>query len=105
MQLDKHGRGLRDGGGGAQLPAPDALDLTRGGHIRCPKCKWAPRSYDLWSCLCGCSWNTFTTNGVCPACSMAWTETQCIRGGEWSPHADWYESPGEVPPSGRGAER
>jgi hypothetical protein len=59
-------------------------------RIRCPKCRWAPRAEDRWSCVCGHSWNTFDTGGVCPACQYHWQITMCPRCGEWSPHSEWY---------------
>jgi hypothetical protein len=58
--------------------------------IRCPKCRWKPRPEDRWSCLCGCSWNTFDTYGCCPKCRAEWNETQCLSCKEWSLHAEWY---------------
>jgi hypothetical protein len=61
-----------------------------GPGIRCPKCKWAPRAEDRWSCTCGHSWNTFDTGGICPACQYQWQITQCLRCGAWSPHSEWY---------------
>jgi hypothetical protein len=61
-----------------------------GSGIRCPKCKWAPRAEDRWSCTCGHSWNTFDTGGVCPACQYQWQITQCPRCGAWSPYSEWY---------------
>jgi len=62
-------------------------------RIRCPLCAWEPRPEDRWGCVCFCVWNTFDTGGVCPACGRHWTETQCLRCGEWSPHEAWYEDP------------
>jgi len=64
-----------------------------GPRIRCPLCGWSPRKEDLWSCACGCVWNTFDTGGVCPACLHQWSETQCLSCGRWSPHSDWYTQP------------
>ncbi|HTL34210.1 MAG TPA: hypothetical protein VL326_13865 [Kofleriaceae bacterium] len=63
---------------------------TRERKIRCPKCRWTPGKHDRWSCLCGHSWNTFDTRGICPACDAAWRETQCLQCHQWSPHDDWY---------------
>lgn len=59
-------------------------------RTRCPKCGWRPRKSDLWSCVCGCSWNTFDTGGKCPECQAQWHDTQCLRCHRWSPHLDWY---------------
>lgn len=72
--------------------ASDALDDAgvKKPHIRCPKCRWRPRKQDLWSCTCGCSWNTFDTRGVCPQCFRAWEHTQCLGCQQWSRHEDWY---------------
>jgi hypothetical protein len=58
--------------------------------IRCPKCEWAPRSKNLWSCKCGHHWSTFDTRGLCPECGYQWEETACPQCSEMSPHADWY---------------
>jgi hypothetical protein len=69
----------------------DDGDLKQGRRrIRCPRCAWEPGRYDLWTCLCHHVWNTFDTGGLCPACGQQWSETQCPRCKEWSPHADWY---------------
>jgi hypothetical protein len=65
-------------------------DEDRFNRIRCPLCKWRPRRTDRWGCTCGHAWNTFDTHGVCPSCSIAWRETQCLRCHEWSPHERWY---------------
>ena len=71
-------------------PATDETATSRPSRIRCPRCGWEPRADDLWVCDCGHVWNTFATRGVCPGCARAWSETQCRRCGEWSPHAEWY---------------
>jgi hypothetical protein len=75
-------------------PRPEIDEETTGApggpHIRCPKCGWRPGPHDRWACKCGHIWNTFDTGGVCPACMYQWTETACLRCGEWSPHSDWY---------------
>lgn len=65
-------------------------DKRREPGIRCPLCKWVPRKHDRWSCTCGHTWNTFDTRGVCPACSHAWQDTQCLRCHQWSKHDAWY---------------
>lgn len=69
-------------------------ERSAGRRIRCPRCGWEPGRDDLWMCTCLHAWNTFDTAGVCPACSRRWTETQCLRCGEWSPHVRWYEDEG-----------
>jgi hypothetical protein len=70
----------------------DDDDPKRGRRrLRCPRCSWEPGRHDLWMCTCLRAWNTFDTGGVCPACSRRWTETQCLRCGEWSLHVRWYE--------------
>jgi hypothetical protein len=73
---------------------PPVADTTGGGpvgpHIRCPKCRYAPRVEDRWFCNCGHSWNTFDTGGICPACLNQWKITACPRCGAWSAHSDWY---------------
>jgi hypothetical protein len=70
----------------------DDDDRKRGRRrTRCPRCSWEPGRDDLWMCTCLHSWNTFDTGGVCPACDRRWTETQCLRCQDWSPHGDWYE--------------
>lgn len=58
--------------------------------IRCPVCKWTPRTKNLWSCTCEHRWNTFDTRGLCPACAYRWEITECLACGAMSPHADWY---------------
>jgi hypothetical protein len=79
------------GDGAKDLPGPDDADLSRGAGIRCPKCRWTPRSSDRWRCDCGFVWNTFDTRGLCPACQHQWEDTQCPACGRWSRHVDWYE--------------
>ncbi|MBI4025492.1 MAG: hypothetical protein HY360_10965 [Verrucomicrobia bacterium] len=60
--------------------------------LHCPKCNWEPRQTSNWVCKPGCrhSWNTFDTNGACPACGKAWKVTQCLSCLAFSAHADWY---------------
>ncbi len=60
-------------------------------RIRCPRCQWQPRASDLWGCVCGHSWNTFDTAGVCPSCRLRWLVTQCLSCKEFSPHEEWYQ--------------
>ena len=76
----------REGGTGTRGDAPD-----RPKRIRCPKCKWTPGKHDLWACVCGHSWNTFDTRGLCPACDAQWRDTQCLKCHEFSLHLEWYE--------------
>jgi len=56
----------------------------------CPGCSWKPQPEHTWYCLCGHSWNTFETGGICPGCKKAWDKTQCPACDSWSDHADWY---------------
>jgi hypothetical protein len=63
---------------------------TRGRKIRCPRCGFEPRKHDRWHCVCGHSWNTFDTRGVCPGCDATWKETACPRCHLWSDHEAWY---------------
>jgi hypothetical protein len=66
-----------------------------GPRIRCPRCGWEPERDSRWSCTCLHSWNTFDTEGLCPACGRQWAETQCLRCHQWSPHREWYgDGPG-----------
>jgi hypothetical protein len=58
--------------------------------IRCPKCKWMPRTKNIWTCKCGHYWNTFDTRGLCPGCAYQWELTQCLQCGATSPHPEWY---------------
>ena len=69
---------------GEPMRSPD------GSEIRCPKCEWKPRAEVRWVCKCGHVWNTFWTNGLCPACQYQWTVTGCHRCHETSPHSEWY---------------
>lgn len=67
--------------------------------IRCPKCGWQPDGGAYWVCNCNHVWNTFDTQGVCPACHYRWRETQCPGPGYpggcgvTSLHDDWYVIP------------
>jgi hypothetical protein len=61
--------------------------------VRCPKCGWAPRAKNVWSCNCGHCWNTFDTRGLCPQCQHQWEVTECLQCGERSPHEKWYARP------------
>jgi hypothetical protein len=79
---------------------PERLRFAEGGsrlsgrtgtpRIRCPVCAWEPQRDDRWSCSCDFIWNTFDTEGVCPACDYRWLETMCLRCRLWSKHHDWY---------------
>ena len=59
-------------------------------EIYCPACRWEPDGQPHWQCTCGCSWNTFETAAVCPACGYRWRNTQCPTCEVLSPHVDWY---------------
>lgn len=87
----KHGQQPEKPGDGGELDA--LLGKSKEGNrgIRCPKCQWRPRKDDRWGCLCGHSWNTFDTHGICPKCHAEWRDTQCLKCHEWSKHVDWYE--------------
>jgi hypothetical protein len=58
--------------------------------IRCPQCKWTPRTKNLWSCKCDYEWNTFDTRGLCPGCGHQWGITECLACGATSSHTEWY---------------
>ena len=77
-------------------------DLSSGGRIRCPLCRWQPDRNSRWFCAdvghpeyffggCWTSWNTFETRGRCPGCSHQWTWTSCLRCHGWSKHEEWYD--------------
>lgn len=81
-------------------------DAERPNAIRCPRCGWHPSAASRWSCNaeqtpepvfpgCGTVWNTFDTRGRCPGCQHQWQWTSCLSCGEWSPHLEWYEPPGD----------
>jgi hypothetical protein len=73
--------------------SPAELDQMFGSFlpgIRCPQCKWATRTKNLWSCKCGHQWNTFDTRGLCPGCGYQWGITGCLQCGAVSPHLEWY---------------
>jgi len=76
-----------------RILSPAELDQILGPAmpgIRCPQCKWTPRTKSLWSCKCGHHWNTFDTRGLCPGCGYQWEITGCLQCGAVSPHAEWY---------------
>jgi hypothetical protein len=86
------------------VDVPDLSDDGELNGIRCPVCAWRPSASSEWCCVwtdgpepffaaCGTVWNTFATAAVCPGCRHQWQWTSCLRCGEWSPHADWYEEP------------
>lgn len=58
--------------------------------LECPACGWHPTATSRWQCSCGHRWNTFSTQGKCPACATQWHETDCLRCGEATPHRSWY---------------
>jgi hypothetical protein len=60
--------------------------------IVCPKCGWVHDGQAHWQCHVFCLhvWNTFSTAGICPACSFKWEQTQCPQCEAWSNHLDWY---------------
>lgn len=70
-------------------------------RIRCPHCKWQPKSSSLWYCGnsgypefyfdgCGTAWNTFFTKGLCPGCNHQWRWTACLHCSQWALHEEWY---------------
>ena len=60
-------------------------------QYRCPLCFWEASLIDKWLCSgCGCVWNTFKTQGLCPKCNYQWTMTACLNCHQWSPHKEWY---------------
>jgi hypothetical protein len=76
-----------------RMPSAAELDQIFGSvmpGIRCPQCKWTPRTKSLWSCKCGHHWNTFDTRGLCPGCGHQWEITGCLQCRAVSPHAEWY---------------
>jgi hypothetical protein len=76
-----------------RMLSPAELDQIFGSvlpGIRCPQCKWTPRTKILWSCKCGHHWNTFDTRGLCPGCGHQWEITGCLQCGAVSPHPAWY---------------
>jgi hypothetical protein len=80
-------------GSPVRVPLPGPGEGAGGGRVRCPRCGWEPGRDARWTCLCGFSWNTFDTAGLCPACLRAWESTQCPRCHAWSPHEEWYAAP------------
>jgi hypothetical protein len=101
--LFRRGTPPRDEDEGEGLALLDEEDGPELGGIRCPRCKWRPRSSSLWYCGdcweperflegCGTEWNTFHTRGRCPGCMHQWRWTSCLSCEEWSLHEDWYES-------------
>lgn len=79
----------------AMMPSgPEAPKMRSpdGRAIRCPNCLFRPPDSFRWFCKCGHSWNTFWTEGLCPACRFQWQETQCPSCGAHSPHRAWYAS-------------
>jgi hypothetical protein len=86
-------RDARRGGGvdvRFDLSSKEGSPRHGGPRIRCPRCGWEPERDSRWSCSCLHSWNTFDTEGRCPACGRQWVETQCLRCHQWSPHREWY---------------
>lgn len=59
--------------------------------ISCPKCSWQPNEQDLWACSCNHKWNTFETQGECPACNKKWKDTACSSCLSYSKHDKWYK--------------
>ena len=63
-------------------------------EVSCPSCGWHPDGEEHWQCLCGHSWDIFSTSGRCPACFRQWEKIQCVpkAGGcnTWSYHMNWY---------------
>ena len=62
-------------------------------RIRCPRCGWIPDGKKHWVCeLCYAQFDTFKTRARCPneECGNSWTETQCPKCHQFSPHEEWY---------------
>jgi Zn-dependent protease len=56
----------------------------------CPWCESAPPLGELWKCAqCGRPFDTFATQGVCPACHASFGVTQCLDCGRSNPMNAW----------------
>ena len=45
--------------------------------IGCFSCNWEDKGKYEWMCTCGCVWNVFETDCICPLCNRKWTYIQC----------------------------
>jgi hypothetical protein len=43
----------------------------------CWSCDFIDQGKKYWNCTCGCVWNPFETNGICPLCKYMWDYIQC----------------------------
>lgn len=67
--------------------------LPRHIGFACPACKTAPPIGELWKCnLCGHSFDTFQSHGVCPYCAAHYPVTKCFDCGEARPMQEWIAS-------------
>jgi Zn-dependent protease len=68
--------------------------LPRTPGFACPSCKTAPPAGAFWKCnLCGQSFDTFQTRGVCPNCKAQFAVTRCLDCGVAKPIGEWIDYP------------
>ncbi len=87
--------GSLDASGAPRRDGPYRESASVATSTQCPLCRWRPTASDRWDCTCGHRWNTFSTRGLCPSCDHQWTQTACPSCRQFSPHADWYDAPGD----------
>jgi Zn-dependent protease len=64
--------------------------LPRRPGFSCPSCRTAPPLGAYWQCsLCGQSFDTFQTWGICPHCAARFGPVMCMDCGEQHPMNDW----------------
>lgn len=66
--------------------------MVKYNQIECPSCKWNPNEEELWTCSCKHTWDTFSTQGKCPNCSIQWEDTFCPICSVTNKHTDWYSN-------------
>jgi len=62
-------------------------------RVKCPikTCGWVPGQEDKWLLPCGHLGNIFEMGGLCPSCSLQYTEAPCLLCKLITPLSDWYE--------------
>jgi Zn-dependent protease len=71
-----------------------ATKAPRRSGFACPECRKAPPMGAYWICSkCRNPFDTFQTQGKCPACANQFTTTMCIDCGAMHPMNEWSRPP------------
>ena len=75
------------------------LKMPRRMNLACPSCGAAPLVGEYWICdVCGCRFDTFAAQAVCPLCRKQYAQTRCLQCKELHPIVDWFPA-AAMPPT------